>query len=209
MRIDLHIHTRPHSPCSMIDPKELLQQARRVGLDGFCVTEHQYLWGIHEAKEMAQEGGIQIFRGNEITTNQGDVLVFGYEKEVKDIVMIQQLRKEVEAAGGIMIAAHPFRGFLLFGITQLQMDIDQACKRSLFQYVDGIEIQNCKVTDLENEMARQVAEKLDLWGVAGSDAHRINDVGQCVTVFERDIHTERDLIEELRARRFTVEMIRK
>jgi predicted metal-dependent phosphoesterase TrpH len=89
------------------------------------------------------------------------------------------------------------------------MDVEQACKRSLFQYVDGLEIFNCKVTDPENEMARRVAEKLGLLGVAGSDAHRLNEVGRCVTIFERHFHTERELIEELRARRFTVETIRK
>jgi hypothetical protein len=42
-------------------------------------------------------------------------------------------------------------------------------------------------------------------GVAGSDAHRLDEVGRCVTIFEREVHTERELIEELRARRFTTE----
>ncbi len=209
MRIDLHIHTRPRSPCSAIHSAELLQEARRVGLDGICLTEHQNQWHPQEVEEMARNGGIHIFQGNEITTNQGDVLVFGYEENIQGVVMIQELHKKVEAAGGIMIAAHPFRGFLLFGITQLQMDVEQACKRILFQYVDGLEIYNCKVTDPENEMARRVAEKLGLLGVAGSDAHRLNEVGRCVTVLERKIHTEKELIEELRARRFTVEFLRK
>jgi hypothetical protein len=44
--------------------------------------------------------------------------------------------------------------------------------------------------------------------VAGSDAHRLDEVGRCVTVFEREIRTERELVEELRARRFTVEVRR-
>jgi len=209
MRIDLHIHTHPKSLCSAIHPAELLQEARRAGLDGFCFTEHQHSWSPQEVGEMARKGGIQIFRGNEITTNQGDVLVFGYEEDIKGVVMIQELRKEVEAAKGLMIAAHPFRGFLLFGITQLQMDVEQACQRAIFQYVDGVEIYNGKVTEPENEMARQVAEKLGLLGVAGSDAHRLNEVGRCVTILERDIQTEKELIEELRLGRFTTEFVGK
>jgi len=209
MRIDLHIHTRPRSPCSAIHPAELLDEARLAGLDGFCLTEHQNQWPPKEVEAMTRRGGIQIFRGNEITTNQGDVLVFGYEEDVKGVVMIQELRKEVEAAGGLMIAAHPFRGFLLFGITQLKMDVEQACKRTLFQYVEGLEIYNGKVTEPENEMAGQVAEKLGLLGVAGSDAHRLNEVGRCVTIFERPIRTERELIEELWAGRFTTEFVGK
>jgi predicted metal-dependent phosphoesterase TrpH len=208
MRVDLHIHTRPKSPCSAIDPSALLEEARRAGLDGVCLTEHQNPWSPGEVEELMKAGGIRVFQGNEITTNQGDILVFGYDREVKGVVPIQDLRKEVEAVGGLMIAAHPFRGFLLFGISQLQLDLEQACKRSVFQHVDGLEIHNCKVTDPENDMARRVAERLGLLGVAGSDAHRLDEVGKCVTIFEREVRAEQELIEEIRAGRFTVEVRR-
>jgi hypothetical protein len=57
-------------------------------------------------------------------------------------------------------------------------------------------------------MARQVAAHLGLLGVAGSDAHRLDEVGRCVTLLEREVHTEKELIEELRARRFTTEFRR-
>ena len=104
-----------------------------------------------------------------------------------------------------MIAAHPFRGFLLFGITQLRMDVYQASQRAVFQYVNGLEIFNGKLTDTENQMARQVAEHLGLLGVAGSDAHRLDEVGRCVTILEREVGSEPELITELRAGRFTTE----
>jgi predicted metal-dependent phosphoesterase TrpH len=208
MRIDLHIHTRPKSPCSAIDPSALLEAARRSGLEGICLTEHQNRWTDGEVREWAQAGGIRIFQGNEITTSQGDILVFGLDRDVKGVVPIQDLRQEVEAARGLMIAAHPFRGFLLFGISQLRLDVEQACKRSVFQFVDGLEVYNCKVTDPENDMARQVAERLGLLGVAGSDAHRLEEMGRCVTVLEREVRTEQELIGELRAGRFTVEFRR-
>jgi predicted metal-dependent phosphoesterase TrpH len=208
MRFDLHIHTCPRSPCSAIDPSALLEEARRAGLDGVCLTEHQNRWSPGEVEELMRAGGIRVFQGNEVTTNQGDILVLGYDRDVKGVVPIQDLRKEVEAVGGLMIAAHPFRGFLLFGISQLQLDVGQACKRAVFQHVDGLEIHNCKVTDPENDMARRVAECLGLLGVAGSDAHRLDEVGKCVTNFEREVRTEQELIEEIRAGRFTVEVRR-
>jgi len=205
MRIDLHIHTRPRSPCSAIDPADLLREARRAGLDGLCLTEHQNRWNEGELRALAGDAGIQIFQGNEITTNQGDVLVFGYAQDVRGVVPIQDLHGDVKAGGGLMIAAHPFRGFLLFGITQLRMDVQQASHRAIFQYVDGLEIFNCKLTDPENQMARQVAERLGLLGVAGSDAHRLDEVGRCVTILEREVRNEQELIAELRAGRFTTE----
>jgi predicted metal-dependent phosphoesterase TrpH len=205
MRIDLHIHTRPKSSCSSIDPPALLEEARRAGLNGICLTEHQNRWSPEEVDDLARGKGIRVFQGNEITTNQGDILVFGYDQDLKGVVPIQDLRKEVESAGGLMIAAHPFRGFLLFGISQLQLDLAQACQRPVFQLVDGLEVYNSKVTEFENDMAGRVAERLGLLGVAGSDAHRPEDVGKCITILEREVRTERELIGELRARRFTIE----
>lgn len=205
MRVDLHIHTRPRSSCSSIDPPELLEAARQAGLDGICLTEHQSRWPPEEVRDLARSGGIRIFQGNEITTNQGDILVFGYDEDIKGVVAIQDLRREVEAAGGLMIAAHPFRGFLLFGYAQLQLNVEQACRRAVFQHIDGLEIHNCKVTDPENEMARRVAERLNLLGFAGSDAHRLDEVGRCLTLLPRKVHSERELVEELRSGRFTTE----
>ena len=203
MRIDLHIHTSPRSACSYIDPLELIQEARRLKLDGICLTEHQVLWDSGDVAELAREGGIKIFRGNEFTTNQGDILVFGFYKDIKEMMMIQELREEVSRAGGFMIAAHPFRGFKTFGIGQLQMTVEHACKRKVLEYVDAIEVGNGKLSPDENEMARKVSEKLGIPGTGGSDAHRVDEVGKWLTVFEKEINDERELVQELHAGRFT------
>jgi len=103
-----------------------------------------------------------------------------------------------------MIAAHPFRGFKTVGIGPLQMTVEQACKRKVLDFVDAIEIRNGKVSDQENEMAAQVAARLGLPGRAGSDAHQVVEVGKCATDFERQIENEQQLLEELRAGRFSV-----
>jgi predicted metal-dependent phosphoesterase TrpH len=203
MRIDLHIHTAPRSACSYIDPLALIQEAQRLKLDGICLTEHQVLWDSADVDKLAREGGIKVFRGNEFTTNQGDILVFGLYKDIKELLMIQDLRKEVQTAGGFMIAAHPFRGFKTFGIGQLQMTVEQACKRKVLEFVDAIEVGNGKLSPEENDMARKVSEKLGLAGTGGSDAHRVDEVGKWVTIFEKEIQDENQLVEELHAGRFS------
>lgn len=204
MRIDLHVHTFPRSPCSTIDPQALVQEARRIGLDGFCLTEHQVLWDPEELERLAGDQGIKIFLGNEITTAQGDILVFGLHKPIQGIITVQELQKEVKAAGGFSIAAHPFRGFKVFGMGQLGMTLDQACKKKSLQFVDAVEIRNGRVTEKENEVAGKVAERLGLWGTAGSDAHDINALGTWVTVFKNPLETEADLLRELQAGNFTI-----
>ena len=203
MRIDLHTHTSPRSPCSSIDPLELLREADRLGLDGICLTEHQVLWQPEELVVLAEQAQVAIFRGNEFTTNQGDILVFGYDEDIKELLTIEELHAAVREAGGFMIAAHPFRGFKTFGIGQLQMTVEQACTRKVFDFVDAIEVKNGKVSEEENDMAAKVATRLGLPGTAGSDAHRVDEVGKWTTDFEREIENEQELIEELRAGRFT------
>jgi len=204
MRIDLHVHTWPRSQCSHMKPENLVREAVRLGLDGFCLTEHQVLWDPAEVKTLAQETGLTILRGNEITTAQGDVLVFGLEKDIKGVITIQELKEEAEAAGAFLVLAHPFRGFKLFGMGELDMNIDQAARKKAFNFVDAIEIRNGNIRGQENEMAEKVAERLNLPGTAGSDAHHLDNVGAWVTVFERDIEDEAAMIRELKARRFSV-----
>ncbi len=208
MLIDLHVHTYPRSQCSDIDPGELIQEAKKIGLDGFCLTEHQVLWDKKEIKELENSQGIKIFCGNEITTAQGDVLVFGLDKDIQGIITAQELQKEVQAQGGFSIAAHPFRGFKTFGIGQLDMSLDNATKKKIFTHVDAIEIKNGKVSDQENSMAFKVADKLQMIGTVGSDAHRIQEIGTHVTIFDQDLKDETDLINALRAGRFTIGSLR-
>ena len=202
MRIDLHVHTAPRSACSYLDPGELVERAVQLKLDGICLTEHQVVWDPVDVENLARQGGIKIFRGNEYTTNQGDILVFGFYEDLKELLTIEQLHEKVKAAGGFMIAAHPFRGFKTFGIGQLQMTVEQACKRKVFDFVDAVEIGNGKVSADENDMARKVAEKLGLSGTGGSDAHRVDEIGKWVTDFEKDIQDENELVQELLAGRF-------
>jgi len=202
MKIDLHIHTAPLSACSYIDPRELIDEARRLNLDGICLTEHQVVWDRTEVDQLAEEAGIRIFRGNEFTTNQGDILVFGFYEDIKELLLIQELRDKVTAAAGYMIAAHPFRGFKTFGIGQLQMTVEQACKRKVLEFVDAVEIGNGKLSPDENEMAGKVAAKLGLPGTGGSDAHRVDEIATWVTEFEKDIEDENELLRELHGGRF-------
>ena len=62
MLIDLHVHTSPRSLCSNIDPEELVQEAKRIGLDGFCLTEHQVLWDWEEVVGLPEIKG-SIYSG--------------------------------------------------------------------------------------------------------------------------------------------------
>lgn len=206
MFLDLHLHTTAYSPCSTMTPEELMYAAKGAGLDGVCVTEHNRIWKAEDARALSQKHGLAVFRGVEVTTIGGDILVFGVDEDFHEgIWTAAKLKKKVDAAGGIAIAAHPFRGFLVFGFGELQLDLQEAIDNPTFHEVHGLEVCNSMVTDRENDFARQVAEELGLLMVGGSDAHKPEAVGTCVTHFPDVLADEKELVEALRNRRFTLE----
>jgi hypothetical protein len=153
-------------------------------------------------EELRQRHGFPIFRGNEITTDQGDMLVFGLERDVRGIIKLQDLRREVLAAGGFLIVAHPFRGFLTFSGEQLGLTPEKAARRPLFQLVDAVEVLNGKVTAKENGFASSVAASLGLPATGGSDAHEVTEVGTYATRFSGQIRTEAELLRALKSREY-------
>ncbi len=198
MIIDLHVHTSPASPCSSAPVDELIEEAKRIGLDGICLTDHNYVWDPDLVENLRQKHEFLILKGNEITTDQGHMLVFGLDRGTRGIVKLEDLRQEIDSVGGFMIVAHPFRGFLTFGVGQLGLTIEKAMERPLFKLVDAVEIMNGIVTEKENDFTSKVGSGLALPATGGSDAHEVSRVGLCTTRFSDAIKNEKDLLEALK-----------
>ena len=196
--IDLHVHSLPASPCSSIAVEQLIEEAKEIGLDGICLTDHNHSWASDMVEGLRQKHSFLILKGNEITTEQGDILVFGLEEDVKGIIKLAELRGKVLRAGGFMIAAHPFRGFLTFGVGYLGLTKEKAMARPVFKWVDAVEVLNSKVSEEENSFAARVADGLGLPVTGGSDAHGPGEVGNYATRFPGRIQNEQDLIEALK-----------
>ncbi len=196
--IDLHMHSYPASQCSTVNIDDLIVEAKKIGLDAICLTDHNHVWSLNDIENLKHKHGFPIIRGNEITTDQGDMLVFGMYQDVKGIINLADLRGMVDTAGGFVIAAHPFRGFLVFNTSQIGMTVEKAMQRQVYQAVDAIEVLNGKVTRPENDFAAQVAAGMKLPATGGSDAHAIGDVGRYVTCFQQTIENEQDLVTALK-----------
>jgi predicted metal-dependent phosphoesterase TrpH len=208
MLLDLHVHTTACSPCSIMSPDELMEGAKQAGLDGICITEHNRIWPAEDAAALSKKHGLAVLRGMEVTTTGGDILVFGLEEEPQGILTPAALKRKVDEAGGVAIAAHPFRGFLLFGFGALSMSLEDALENPTFQHVHGLEVCNGRVTQDENAFARKVADAMGLLAVGGSDAHEPESVGRCAVRFESRVEDEQQLIKELLSRRYTLELAR-
>lgn len=195
--IDLHLHTSPASPCASSSVDEMIIEAKRVGLNGVCLSDHNYVWSAETVQALREKHDFLVLRINEIVTEQGDMLVFGFYEDVQGIIKLSELQKRVAAVGGFIVAAHPFRGFLTFGADDVGLTPEKAMAREMFKWVNGVESLNGKVTVTENGLAQSVASGLGLPATGGSDAHDISTVGVCATVFEQKINSEEDLLAAL------------
>jgi len=198
MFLDLHIHTSRYSACSILSPEEMLEVANGLELDGLVIVEHGVLWPkaeIEKLKRHPKAGDLVILRGQEIRTCskwrlEGDVLVFGLEESIKDQnLSAQDLVQRVHEQGGVAVAAHPYRWG--FGLE------DRIYKLEL----DGIEVLNGNCTPDEMQRAKEAQEKLQLAATGGSDAHRVDAVGNYLTWFPEPITTEAELVAAIKQKR--------
>jgi predicted metal-dependent phosphoesterase TrpH len=197
MLIDMHIHTAVSSPCSQIDPRQLIEAAPRIGLDAICITEHEEMEGADVVWRLGKETGFTVFRGVEVYTELGDMLVYGLFRPSFPLqTPFAELLHEVRDAGGAIVPAHPCRGS--FGFHHIMGD-EKA--EFLLANVDAIETRNGGSSPESNDAALVYAERYGLPGLGGSDAHFLMQLGRCLTVFEREIKDETELVEEIKAGR--------
>jgi predicted metal-dependent phosphoesterase TrpH len=153
--------------------------------------------GAEITRRLGLERGFPVFRGVEVYTEFGDMLVFGlFRPEFPLRTPFEELLAEVRNADGVIIPAHPCRGSSGFHDT---LGEEQA--EYVLANVDAIETRNGGSSPESNRAAEAYAEKYGIPGVGGSDAHFLMQVGRSLTVFERYITGESELVEEIRAGR--------
>jgi predicted metal-dependent phosphoesterase TrpH len=203
MLIDMHNHTNISSPCSVLTPEELIAKAREIGLDGICVTEHDFMEGANVARDIGRRMGFPVFRGIEARSEFGDMLVFGYYRDIPEGIPLDELCWYVHEVGGAIFVAHPYHvsgGWSLqLSMKARGLDLDRDwCRVEVLGELDGVEILNGQVAEEVNKQARQLARRLKVNGIAGSDAHGIEMIGKAATRFKTRIRTEEELMDALK-----------
>ena len=191
MIIDTHIHEKTFSSDSFISLKEIVDKAKRMGLDGICITDHESN-GLKEiAQEYSKKTNFLIMVGAEILTHEGDITVFGLENLPKEKVHAQQLVDMANKVGGITISAHPFR--------HNNRGMGKFIKN--VQGLSGIEAFNGSTFPHHNLYAYGLSSELSIPALGASDAHTIDAIGKYATLIPGNIRDEKDFIEAVKSGR--------
>jgi predicted metal-dependent phosphoesterase TrpH len=183
IRADLHIHTVFSSDAS-IPPKTLVDQLlAHPFIKAVAITDHNTVRGYFKVRDLASAyQDILIIPGVEVSTVNGDLILLGVVEVPPQPWTVENVIDFARDRGSVVVAAHPYRAFGLG---------DSARNYS----IDAIEVLNGGCSRQLNMLAEELARTMNLPGVAGSDAHRVDELWTVYT----EIKASTDLDEVLKA----------
>jgi hypothetical protein len=109
LKVETHLHTLhsdgQHSVAAMFEA------CRSAGYDAVALTDHNTLSGLPEAVSAADQLGLILVPGVEVTTFRGHAVVLGVTRvpEWRDLEQrgIDALAADVHAGGGLLCVSHP------------------------------------------------------------------------------------------------------
>lgn len=178
IRADLHIHTT-YSPDASINPKTIVNQLyAHPYIKAIAITDHNTTKGYHKVRKLASAyEDILIIPGIEVSTTEGDIIILGITEPPPKPWTPENIINYTKQQNGITVAAHPYRAY---GLGDLAKNYD----------FDAIEILNGISTPQANKMAQKLAKTMGLPGVAGSDAHRVDEMWAVYTEVQASSNTE-------------------
>ena len=200
MIIDLHSHSKKSedSRASVVGYLRWLEKKRDLlPIDGLVLTEHRQFDRESDYRSLEDEYGIRLFKGSEVETDYGHVLVFGVNEAILDRfdftdvrLPAQELVADVEALGGVAIPCHPGRPTV--GLCE------HYDTKPPLEGVRAVELLNGGSRKGENERAEELVRKYGYAAVGGSDSHLVSFIGICATQFPRDVLDEEDLVRAIK-----------
>jgi hypothetical protein len=189
--IDLHVHTK-YSADSEITPKELVDQLHaHPFIKGVATTDHDTIRGYHEVSKLAKAyEDILIIPGIEVSVENGHMIILGIEECPTYPASIESVVDFAKEKDGIIVIPHPYRNF---GIGNRAEDIR----------ADAIEVLNPQATQEENRKAENLARRINLPCVAGSDAHSLQELWRAYTKIDAKQEIE-DILKAIKNGRVKV-----
>ena len=176
VKADLHVHTT-YSHDSVITPKELVFYAKKRGLNAVAVTDHDKVEG---AIKIAEETDFLIIPGTEVSSRDGHIVGLSVHELIPRGLSADETVERIHEAGGVAIACHPFA--LLKG----------SIGKHVSGKFDAVETINASAFPFNRatSKANQLAERLKLAKVAGTDAHYGPVIGQAYTLIDSEANVE-------------------
>jgi len=184
-RIDMHVHTAA-SFDSDSEPEAVFRRCRRLGLDPVFVTDHDTLDAALRLRE-AHPGSVVV--GQEVTTTVGEVIGLFLESSIPRGLDPLAAVGEIKAQGGLVYLEHP--------TDRSRRSLSTESIEQIADSIDVVEVHNSRSGSLANKQAEDLCAVLGSAAGAGSDAHRVEEIGS-VYVELPDFNSPAGLLTALR-----------
>ncbi|MDG4825390.1 PHP domain-containing protein [Asanoa sp. WMMD1127] len=178
-RADLHAHTNLGD--GWISPARLVREATRNGLSVIAVTDHDHVEGAKRVAEIlaAQESGLQLVSGVEVSTRGGHLIGLFVERAPRPMRTVEESIDAIKEQGGLVVVPHPM-GRLVPSLGRRRIDALLAAGYG----IDGIEIYNPSPANAgRRDAVRQANAEWGLAEIGASDAHFWQHIGAGYTRF--------------------------
>ena len=168
LKIDFHVHTC-YSCDSSITLKQVVSCARKKGLDGVAITDHNTIKGALKLKTK----DIIVIPGIEVSTSDGHLLGINVTKSITKKLGMEETIEIIHDDGGIAVAPHPFSFY------------KSPPSRSVRNY-DAVEVMNASSIPFSilTHFSSQFAKNLNLPQTGGSDSHYAPEIGLAYSVVD-------------------------
>jgi predicted metal-dependent phosphoesterase TrpH len=180
MRVDLHIHSI-YSKDAAQTPADLIKSAKKKGLNGIAITDHNTPKGGVEGRKLDKNF---VIPGVEVSSSKGHILGLGVTTSIPRGLSPEETVEKIRDEGGIAVAAHPYALF--------RSGVGDVVKRVDF---DAIEVLNAHWLS-RNSKALKICRELGKPASAGSDAHLPEELGSAFV--EAEVSSLDSLLEHVR-----------
>jgi predicted metal-dependent phosphoesterase TrpH len=159
-KIDLHTHSSA-SPDGALLAKNYREALKRGVLDYVAVTDHD---SISFAQKLHQEIGEQVIVGEEITTQQGEIIGLYLKQGIPADLSVEEAVKAVHDQDGLVYIPHPFE--------TVRKGLSREVLEGIAEDVDIIEVHNGRALfQNRGALAKEWSARHDTPSASSSDAH--------------------------------------
>ena len=172
-KVDLHTHSEA-SPDGGITPEQYAKVLETEKLDYVAITDHDR---IDFALGMQKALGEKIIVGEEITTNDGELIGLYLKKRIAPGMSAFKTAHAIRDQGGLVYVPHPFET-VRKGLQQEALDM-------IVDLIDIIEVHNGRAVAQNCSIQAATWAKLhSKTGAASSDAHGYKGLGYSYCILQ-------------------------
>ena len=167
LKADFHIHTEYSMDCD-ISLEEIISRCQETGINCIAIADHDAVDGALKMQSLAP---FPVIVAEEILTPHGEIMGMFLKERIPSGLSIEQTISYIRAQGALVCLPHPFAPFR-------GLKLDNKRLEELVEQIDIIEVFNARSPLLrDSNKACTFAEKYNIPGIAGSDAHTLNEIG--------------------------------